>query len=45
MNAALKAKLKFIEEKYDFKSNVEILKTDDFKTLVVSNEMVNSTVG
>lgn len=44
MNASLKAKLSLIEEKYDFKSNVDHLKSDDFKTLVVSNEMVNQTV-
>jgi frataxin-like iron-binding protein CyaY len=41
MNAALKAKLAFIEEKYDIKSNVMQLKTDDFKQLVVSNELVS----
>jgi hypothetical protein len=44
MNASLKAKLSLIEEKYDFKSNVDHLKSDDFRTLVVSNEMVNQTV-
>ena len=41
MNAALKAKLLNIEDNYDIKSNVNILKTDDFKSLVVSNEMVS----
>jgi len=45
MNAALKAKLRFISEKYDYKSNVNVLKTDDFKELVTSNELVNGTVG
>lgn len=40
MNAALKAKLKFIQSNYDFTSNVNVLNTDDFKTLVTSNNMV-----
>ena len=40
MNAALKAKLSFIQNKYDFTSNVNVLNTDDFKTLVTSNDMV-----
>lgn len=44
MNAALKAKLQFIQTKYDFTSNVNILNTDDFKSLVTSNDMVNNTV-
>ena len=41
MNAALKAKLQFIQTKYDFTSNVNILNTDDFKSLVTSNDMVS----
>ena len=44
MNAALKAKLQFIQTKFDFTSNVNLLNTDDFKTLVTSNDMVNLTV-
>lgn len=40
MNAALKAKLHFIQNKFDFTSNVNVLNTDDFKTLVTSNDMV-----
>ena len=43
MNAALNAKLKFIQTKYDFRSNVNVLNTDDFKTLVTSNDMVRIT--
>ena len=42
MNAALKAKLQFIQNKFDFTSNVNLLNTDDFKTLVTSNDMVSS---
>ena len=44
MNAALNAKLKFIQTKYDFTSNVNVLNTDDFKTLVTSNDMVRNTL-
>ena len=44
MNAALKAKLTFIQTKYDFTSNVSVLNTDDFKSLMTSNDMVNVTV-
>lgn len=44
MNAALKAKLQFIQTKFDFTSNVNVLNTDDFKTLVTSNDQVNLTV-
>ena len=40
MNAALKAKLEFIQSKYDFTTNVNVLQTDDFKTLMTSNDMV-----
>eukprot|EP00347_Sterkiella_histriomuscorum_P012977 403366488 len=44
MNAALKAQLQFIQTKFDYTSNVNVLNTDDFKTLVTSNDMVNLTV-
>ena len=44
MNAALNAKLKFIQTKYDFTSNVNVLNTDDFKTLVTSNDMVRNSL-
>ncbi len=40
INAALKAKLQFIQSKYDFTTNVNHLSTDDFKTLMTSNDMV-----
>lgn len=40
MNAALKAKLEFIESKYDFTTNVNHLNSDDFKSLMNTNEMV-----
>jgi uncharacterized protein (DUF1697 family) len=40
MNAALKAKLEFIESKYDFTSNVNVLNTEDFKTLMTTNDYV-----
>jgi len=40
MNAALKAKLEFIQSKYDFTTNVNILQSDDFKQLMTSNDMV-----
>ena len=43
-NAALKAKLEFIQVKYDFTTNVNLLHTEDFKSLVTSNDMVNVTV-
>ena len=41
-NAALKAKLEFIESKYDFTSNVNILKSDDFQQLMSTNEIVKN---
>ena len=41
MNAALKAKLEFIQTKYDFTTNVNVLHSDDFKTLMTSNDMVS----
>ena len=40
-NAALRAKLEFITSKYDFTTNVKCLNTDDFKSLVSSNDYVN----
>jgi hypothetical protein len=43
MNAALKAKLEFIQSKYDFTTNVNILQSDDFKQLMTSNDMVSNT--
>lgn len=42
MNAALKAKLQFIESKYDFTTNVNVLNSDDFKSLMNTNEMVRT---
>lgn len=44
MNAALKAQLHFIQTKFDYTSNVNVLNTDDFKSLMTSNDMVNHTV-
>ena len=41
MNAALRAKLDFIQSKYDFTTNVNVLNSDDFKTLMTSNDMVS----
>ena len=40
-NAALKAKLEFIQSKYDFTTNVNVLKSDDFQQLMSTNEIVN----
>lgn len=40
MNAALRAKLDFIQSKYDFTTNVNVLNSDDFRTLMTSNDMV-----
>lgn len=42
MNAALKAKLEFIQTKYDFTTNVNHLNSDDFKTLMTTNELVSN---
>ena len=44
MNAALRAKLEFIQTKYDFTTNVNILNSDDFKTLMTSNDLVSLSV-
>ena len=41
MNAALKAKLRFMQTKYDFTTNVNGLNADDFKSLMTSNDMVS----
>ena len=43
-NAALKAKLDFIEQKYDYTSSVKQLSLDDFKELMNSNTNVNETI-
>lgn len=43
-NAALKAKLDFIEQKYDYTSSVKQLSLDDFKDLVNSNSHINETI-
>ena len=40
-NAALKAKLEFIQSKYDFTTNVNVLKSDDFQQLMSTNEIVS----
>ena len=44
MNAALKAKLDFIKKRYDFTTNVKILNSEEFRTLVSTNNNVNKTV-
>ena len=43
-NAALSAKLAFIEQKYDYTSSVKQLSLDDFAELVKSNSHVNETI-
>lgn len=40
-NAALKAKLEFIQSSYDFTTNVKVLNTDDFNSLMNSNNTVS----
>lgn len=42
MNAALKAKLEFIQSKYDFTTNVNVLSLEDFRTLMNSNDLVSN---
>lgn len=42
--AALKAKLEFIEQKYDYSSSAKQMSLQDFKELIQSNLNVNSTV-
>lgn len=44
-NAALKAKLEFIESKYDYTSSAKNMSLEDFKELMNSNANVNSTMG
>jgi len=43
-NAALKAKLEFIESKYDYTSSAKGMSLDDFKQLMSSNTNVNSAM-
>ncbi len=43
-NAALKAKLQFIEDKYDYTSNAKNLSIEDFKELMQSNTNVNNSL-
>jgi len=43
-HVSLEAKLNFINAKYDFKSNVSNLNSDDFRSLMTSNDQVNNTV-
>lgn len=44
-NAALKAKLDFIEQKYDYSSQAKQLSIADFKEIISSNTSVNNTLG
>ena len=43
-NAALRAKLQFIEDKYDYTSNAKNLSIEDFKELMNSNTSVNNSL-
>lgn len=43
-NVALKSKLKFIMETYDYKDRVEAIETEIFKKVRKTNEEVNGTV-
>lgn len=43
-NAALKAKLDFIETKYDYTSSAKNMSLEDFKDLMNSNNNVNQTM-
>jgi chromosome segregation ATPase len=43
-NAALKAKLDFIETKYDYTSSAKNMSLEDFKDLMNSNSNVNQTM-
>lgn len=45
LNAALKAKLEFIEEKYDYTSAVKNLSITDFVDLINAHNTVNNTMG
>jgi hypothetical protein len=44
LNAALKAKLSFIEEKYDYTSAVKALAQSDFTDLIKAHTEVNGTM-
>ena len=44
-NAALKAKLNFIEEKYDYSSSAKQMSIEDFRQIIESNLSVNKTIG
>ena len=43
-NAALRAKLEFIEKNYDYSSTAKQMSIHDFKELMMSNLNVNSTI-
>ena len=43
-NAALRAKLEFIESKYDYSSQAKMLSISDFKDIISSNLNVNQTI-
>ena len=43
-NAALEAKLMFIEEKYDYSSTAKGLTINDFREIMSSNNQVNTTL-
>ena len=38
------AKMTFLKEKLDFKSNVKKLNIEDFRQLIMSNSMVNESI-
>jgi hypothetical protein len=44
-NAALKAKLEFIENNYDYSSAAKNMSLQDFKDIISSNINVNSSIG
>lgn len=44
-NAALKAKLAFIEQKYDYSSQAKNLSINDFKEVISSNLNMNDSLG
>jgi hypothetical protein len=43
-NAALKAKLEFIEANYDYSSTAKQMNLQDFKELIISNNNINNSV-
>lgn len=43
-NAALKAKLQFIEDKYDYSSQAKQMSINDFKEIISSNLNVNDSL-